>query len=116
MFGMGWSEMVIIGVVALIVVGPQELPGLFKRMGEFVGKARGMAREFNRAMEQAAQDSNVNEIQQTLKAASDPLKYAKNKATDFVPDPFADDPFGEKEDEPPAKKPVNKGKIDDKSA
>ena len=55
MFGMGWSEMVLIGIVALIVIGPKDLPKMFRALGEFTGKARGMAREFSRAMEAAAE-------------------------------------------------------------
>ena len=54
MFDLGWTELLVIGVVALIVVGPKDLPMLFRNVGRFVGKARGMAREFSRAMEDAA--------------------------------------------------------------
>lgn len=78
MFGMGWSEMVVIGIVALIVVGPQELPGLFRTVGQYVGKAKGMAREFSRAMDQAADQAGVKEIKQGLNAASNPTKFAKD--------------------------------------
>ena len=59
---LGWSEMILIGVVALIVVGPKELPNLFRSLGQAVGKARGMAREFTRAMEAAADESGMREI------------------------------------------------------
>ena len=50
MFGLGWSEMLVVGIVALIVIGPKDLPGLFRSIGQFTGKARMMAREFSRAM------------------------------------------------------------------
>lgn len=66
---MGWSEMLVIGIVALIVVGPQELPMLFRKIGQFVGKARGMAREFTRAMDDAADQTGLKEISKI-----DPLK------------------------------------------
>lgn len=79
MFGLGWSEMVLIGIVALIVIGPKDLPGLFRTMGEFTGKARGMAREFNRAMQSAADDSGVNDISSSLKAAANPTQFGVNK-------------------------------------
>ena len=46
MLDVGWSELLVIGVVALIVVGPKDLPILFRRMGEFTGRMRSMAREF----------------------------------------------------------------------
>ena len=50
MFDLGWTEMLVIGIVALIVIGPKDLPVMFRRMGQFMGKAKGMAREFSRAM------------------------------------------------------------------
>ncbi|WP_420857603.1 Sec-independent protein translocase protein TatB [Marivivens marinus] len=79
MFGMGWSELLIIGVVALIVVGPQELPGLFRKMGQFTGKARAMAREFSRAMDAAADQAGVKEIKKTVEAAANPNALAYDK-------------------------------------
>ena len=59
MFDLGWTELLLIGVVALIVVGPKDLPILFRKAGQFVGKAKGMAREFSRAMEDAADDTGM---------------------------------------------------------
>ena len=87
MFGMGWTELLVIGVVALIVVGPKDLPVLFRNLGQFVGKARGMAREFSRAMEEAADQSGVKEATDTLRGLSNPAKYGLDKvkdATDFT--------------------------------
>lgn len=66
MFDIGWSELVLIAIVALIVVGPKELPGLFRTVGRFMGKARGMAREFQRSMEQAADESGLGEASKSL--------------------------------------------------
>jgi len=82
MFGMGWSEMVLIGIVALIVIGPKELPGLFRTMGQLTGKARGMAREFSRAMEDAADQSGVRDISKTISAAANPQKFGLDKLKD----------------------------------
>jgi sec-independent protein translocase protein TatB len=79
MFGLGMSEMVVVGVVALIVIGPKDLPGLFRTMGQFTGKARMMAREFSRAMETAADEAGVKDISKTLKAAADPKKFGTDK-------------------------------------
>lgn len=79
MFGMGWSELLVVGIVALIVVGPKDLPGLFRTMGEFTGKARGMAREFSRAMNAAADDAGVNDVAKTLKAAANPKQFGVDK-------------------------------------
>ena len=79
MFDLGWSEMMLVGVVALIVVGPKELPTLFKGVGQAVGKARGMAREFSRAMEAAADESGVKEIDRQIRAATRPVQVATDR-------------------------------------
>ncbi len=71
MFDIGMSEMAVVGVVALIVVGPKDLPMMFRKVGQFVGKARGMARDFSRAMNDAADDAGVKDVTDTLKQASD---------------------------------------------
>ena len=87
MLDLGWTELLLIGIVALIVVGPKDLPGMFQAVGRFVGKARGMAREFSRAMNDAADQSGVSDVQKTFKTASNPMKTAMNelkKTTDDV--------------------------------
>ncbi len=85
MFDIGWSELLLIGIVALIVVGPKELPGLFRTVGQYMGKARGMAREFQRSMEQAADQSGLKEAADSLRTVNNfnvksPTKMAKSLA------------------------------------
>ncbi|MCF3972754.1 Sec-independent protein translocase protein TatB [Paracoccus salsus] len=67
MFDIGWTELLLIGVVALIVVGPKDLPHLFHSLGRFTAKARSMAREFTSAMEDAAKDSGIDEATGSLR-------------------------------------------------
>ncbi|UWR12853.1 Sec-independent protein translocase protein TatB [Sulfitobacter mediterraneus] len=80
MFDLGWTELLVVGIVALIVVGPKDLPVLFRRVGQFVGKAKGMAREFSTAMNDAADDSGMLEmsssINKSIKAATNPVGTA----------------------------------------
>ena len=87
MFDLGWTEMLVIGIVALIVIGPKDLPVMFRTLGQVVGKAKGMAREFGRAMIDAADDGGVKDISKGLKAATNPVGSAmdgvKNAAADL---------------------------------
>jgi sec-independent protein translocase protein TatB len=96
MLDLGWSELLVIGIVALIVIGPKDLPVVFRTVGQYVGKAKGMAREFSRAMNDAADDSGVRnlagDINKTLKTATNPVgaamdgvKSAASSLTDLDP-------------------------------
>lgn len=67
MLDIGWTELLLIGVVALIVVDPKDLPHLFHSLGRVTGKLRGMAREFSSAMEDAAKGSGLDEAAGTLR-------------------------------------------------
>ncbi len=78
MFDLGMPELLVIGIVALIVVGPKDLPVLFRRVGQFVGKAKGMAREFSSAMNQAADQSGMKDVTDSLKSATDGLNKVSN--------------------------------------
>ena len=92
MFGMGWSEMMLVGIVALIVIGPKDLPGVFHQLGQFAGKARGMAREFTNAMNDAARESGVSDIQKTLNAAVNPKKFGIDKINEATGSIYKPDP------------------------
>jgi len=93
MFDLGWTEMLVIGIVALIVIGPKDLPVMFRTLGQYVGKAKGMAREFSRAMNDAADDAGVKDMAKGLQAATNPVssamdgvKSAASDLTKFDPD------------------------------
>ena len=80
MFGdIGWAELVLIGIVALIVIGPEDLPDMFRQLGRFTAKLRQMSREFSRAMEQAAKESGVKDVADDLKAVTSPKSLGLNK-------------------------------------
>ncbi|MEY1555220.1 Sec-independent protein translocase protein TatB [Yoonia sp. R2331] len=88
MFGLGWSEMVLLSIVALIVIGPKDLPNMFRALGQFTGKAKGMAREFSRAMEAAADESGVKDISKTVQAAANPQKFGLDKVREATGSAF----------------------------
>ena len=88
MFGLGWAEIMLVAIVALIVIGPKELPVVFRKVGQFVGKAKAMAREFTSAMNDAADQSGLKEAADTLNSikegVSDIGKPSKKNWDDFV--------------------------------
>lgn len=83
MFDIGWSEMLIIMVVAIIVVGPRDLPKMLRTVGKWVGKARSMGREFQRGIDDMIREAELDDIKDTVSAARtfDP-KHQITKAVD----------------------------------
>ncbi|WFE76366.1 Sec-independent protein translocase protein TatB [Roseinatronobacter sp. S2] len=79
MLDIGWTELLVIGVVALIVVGPKDLPKMFRTLGQFTAKARNMAREFQRAMDEAADESGVKDVARDLRGMTDPKKMGMDE-------------------------------------
>ena len=66
MFDIGWSEMGVILLVALIVIGPKDLPKVARQIGKWSGKARSMAREFQRSLEDMAREAELDDIKNEL--------------------------------------------------
>jgi len=79
---MGWSELILIGVVALIVVGPKDLPVMFQALGKMTAKVRRMAREFSNAMNEAADASGASDIAKDLKGMSNPRNFGVDALKD----------------------------------
>jgi sec-independent protein translocase protein TatB len=82
MFDIGWAEFLIIGVVGLVVIGPKDLPEVFRTIGRFTAKLRSMSRDFQRAMETAAKESGVQDVAKDLKT----MTSARNLGLDAVKD------------------------------
>ena len=84
---LSWSELLIVGLVALIVIGPKDLPGMFRELGRFTAKIRSMGREFSRAMEQAAKETGVKDVADDLRKVTSPkamgLEAVKSAADKF---------------------------------
>ena len=81
MFGLGWAEIMVAAVVGLIVIGPKELPVVFRKIGQFVGKAKGMARDFSRAMNDAADESGISDTMETMNSMQDGIRSVTDPTT-----------------------------------
>jgi sec-independent protein translocase protein TatB len=91
MFDIGWSELVVIGVVALIAIGPKELPGVLRSVGHWMGKIRRMAAEFQGQFQEAMREAEMSDLK---KHADDLNNAAKQLTSDFTNpyDAFKDTP------------------------
>lgn len=83
-------EIMIIGAVALIVVGPKDLPILMRRVGQFVGKMRAMAAEFRASFDELARQSELDELRREVEAMRAQQMTALNQP--LAPPPAPSEP------------------------
>ena len=84
MFDLGMSELLVVGAVGLIVIGPKDLPEVFRQLGRFTARARQMGREFTRAMEQAADEAGVKDVASDLNKIANPKSFGVSAMKDAV--------------------------------
>jgi sec-independent protein translocase protein TatB len=68
MFGIDSSELLVIALVALVVIGPKDLPRVMRTVGQFVGRARGMAKHFRTGLDAMVRESELEEMDKKWKA------------------------------------------------
>jgi sec-independent protein translocase protein TatB len=103
MFDFGWGELVLIGIVALVAIGPKELPGALRTLGQWVAKVRRMATEFQNQFHEAMREAELAELKKevdemAVKAESythfDPIdEIRKDIETAAGPPPALDTPI-----------------------
>src|SRR5205814_9894751 len=71
LFDIGWPELLLIGVVALVVIGPKDLPRALRVAGFWVRKARTLSREFQSSIDQMIREAELDEMRQDLKKATE---------------------------------------------
>ena len=80
MFDIGWSEILVIAIITVLVVGPKELPGLLRTVGKTVGSLRRMAGDFQNQFNDALREAELEDVKNTLNDARklDPRKAVKD--------------------------------------
>ncbi|MGE5477912.1 MAG: Sec-independent protein translocase protein TatB [Bacteroidales bacterium] len=106
MFDIGWDEMALVAVVALIVIGPKDLPVVLRQVGRWTRKARELAGEFQRGVDDMVRESELAELKGQVEKVADTnaLRREVEKAVD---------PTGEiaRSLEPPVLPPVDEAKL-----
>lgn len=72
MLDIGWSEFLVIGVVALVVIGPRELPVAMRTAGRYVARARAMARDFRDGLDDIADQAELKDIENKISGGLNP--------------------------------------------
>ncbi len=71
MFDIGWSEMVFVAIIAVLVIGPKDLPGAIAGIGKYIRKARALARDFQSGMDDLAKEAELDTIKKDLTGSVD---------------------------------------------
>ena len=97
MFDISWGELLIIGVVALIVIGPKELPGVLRTTGQWMGKVRRMASDFQDQFREAMREAEMDDLKKKVDEMSDtasnftnfdPIGTVRKEFENLVSDPL----------------------------
>jgi sec-independent protein translocase protein TatB len=80
MFDIGWSELLVIAVVAIVVVGPKELPKLMRSFGFYAGKLRRAAADFRRQFDEAMREAELEEVKQAIESVRTETRALDDKA------------------------------------
>jgi len=109
MFGIDSGELLIIAVVALVVIGPKDLPRVMRTIGQFVGRARGMAKHFRSGLDTMMREAELDDMEKKWKADNERImrEFPAAGAAEPWPAPVAPDAAAvAAEDVPPAPKPA----------
>ncbi len=101
MLSLGWPELLIIGVVAVLAIGPKELPRAFRTLAQVVRQARGLAREFQQGLASIAHEAELQEIRDTMQDLRD-IDRPETRRPGTAAAPKAEDPADEQTGSPPS--------------
>jgi sec-independent protein translocase protein TatB len=106
MFDIGWSELFVIAAVAIVVVGPKDLPRMLRTFGNYAGKARKVANDFKRQFDEALREAELEDVRKSVEDMGKlPTLTDLSKPAD-KPAPVAATPAPSIENKPPADAPA----------
>jgi sec-independent protein translocase protein TatB len=93
MFDIAWSELLLVAIVAILVVGPKELPGMLRALGRMLGKLRSTADDFRKQFDEAVREAGAEDLQREVRALSknNPLNQIKDSIEEVGRNPLAAD-------------------------
>ncbi|HEX4194025.1 MAG TPA: Sec-independent protein translocase protein TatB [Stellaceae bacterium] len=117
MFDFAWSELALIAVVALVVIGPKDLPRVMRMVGQWTRRARAIAREFQGSLDQMVREAELDEVKRHIDRATsfnveNEIRRTIDPAGDLqrsLDDPLMTNPLAD----PP--KPVERSALEEKS-
>jgi len=82
MLDIGWTEILVITVVALFVVGPKDIPKALRTVGVWIGKLKSLSREFQNTVEDAVRDTELDEVKKQIQSAKTDFTKGMTEAID----------------------------------
>lgn len=90
MFGVDSIEFLVVALVALVVIGPKDLPHVLRKVGNWVGKARGVARHFRSGIDTMIRESELDEMEKSWRAENERILREHPFASSYVETPLTD--------------------------
>ena len=88
MFDIAWSELFVILIVALVVVGPKDLPKLMRKVGQWTGRARSMADQLRRSFDDMTRQAELDELRSQVRKVKAAVSPMANLGIEFPKDPL----------------------------
>ena len=89
MFDIGYSELLVVAIVALVVIGPKDLPRVMRTVGQWVGRARGMARHFRSGVDTMIREAELEEMEKKWREENERIMRDHPDATSWDDPPLA---------------------------
>ena len=84
MFEIGWSELLVIAMVAIVVIGPKDLPRVMRTVGQWAGKMKRMSREFQNQFSEALREAELEDVRKDVEEIGKGLREEVSKAGEDI--------------------------------